>query len=53
MGTNGAAVPAMRWTPCHQDFQCSGATAAMVAYFTTLATPAPGATCAPDYRPCT
>jgi pimeloyl-ACP methyl ester carboxylesterase len=29
------------------------ATAAMVAYFTTLAIPAPGATCAPDFRPFT
>jgi pimeloyl-ACP methyl ester carboxylesterase len=26
MGTNGAAAPALHWTPCHQGFQCSGAT---------------------------
>ncbi|WP_370961366.1 alpha/beta hydrolase [Amycolatopsis sp. cg9] len=25
LGTNGAAVPALRWTPCHGQFQCAGA----------------------------
>ncbi|MEU7783764.1 alpha/beta hydrolase [Amycolatopsis sp. NPDC049159] len=25
LGTNGAAVPALRWTPCHGPFQCAGA----------------------------
>ncbi|WP_439378522.1 alpha/beta hydrolase [Amycolatopsis lexingtonensis] len=25
LGTNGAAVPALHWTPCHGPFQCSGA----------------------------
>lgn len=26
LGTNGAAVPALRWTACHGKFQCSPAT---------------------------
>jgi len=26
LGTNGAAVPALHWTPCHGPFQCTGAT---------------------------
>jgi pimeloyl-ACP methyl ester carboxylesterase len=25
LGTNGAAVPALRWTPCHGSFQCAAA----------------------------
>jgi pimeloyl-ACP methyl ester carboxylesterase len=25
LGTNGAAVPALRWTPCHGAFQCAPA----------------------------
>ena len=25
MGTNGAAVPALRWTPCHGKYQCAAA----------------------------
>ncbi|MGW3961149.1 alpha/beta hydrolase [Amycolatopsis sp. NPDC005003] len=26
LGTNGAAVPALRWAPCHGPFQCAAAT---------------------------
>ncbi|MFD8492133.1 alpha/beta hydrolase [Amycolatopsis sp. NPDC059657] len=25
MGTNGASVPALHWTSCHQEFQCAAA----------------------------
>ncbi|WP_372668025.1 alpha/beta hydrolase [Amycolatopsis kentuckyensis] len=25
LGTNGAAAPVLRWTPCHGKFQCAGA----------------------------
>ena len=25
LGTNGAALPALRWTPCHGTFQCASA----------------------------
>ncbi|MET8996622.1 alpha/beta hydrolase [Amycolatopsis sp. NPDC004169] len=25
LGTNGAAVPVLRWVPCHGPFQCAGA----------------------------
>ncbi|EOD65828.1 alpha/beta hydrolase [Amycolatopsis vancoresmycina] len=25
LGTNGAAVPVLRWTPCHGQFQCAAA----------------------------
>jgi pimeloyl-ACP methyl ester carboxylesterase len=29
LGTNGAAVPELRWNPCHQTFQCATATVPM------------------------